>query len=85
MSAQFTHSRATDADANTQFRLGENSAAIKLMLASQDRMEKDIAEIKETLSIHRGERKATVYAAGGLGSLMMFILAVIGAKLGWTT
>jgi hypothetical protein len=79
------HSRASDSEASTQFRLGENSAAITLMLASQKRMETDIAEIKETLSIHKGERKATVYAAGGLGSLMMFILAVIGAKLGWTT
>lgn len=70
---------------SVDFRLGENSAAIRLMLASQDRMEADIAEIKDTLSMHKGERRIAVWGAGALGSALMFVLTIIGRKLGWTS
>lgn len=69
----------------TEFRLGENSAAIKLMLASQSRMELDIAEIRSALAERKGERRVSVYIAGGLGSVAMFLLTLIGRKLGLTS
>lgn len=79
------HMRSTDTTGSVDFRLGRNDQAITMMLASQARMELDIARIMSSLAERRGERRTAIWAAGAVGSIAMFLLSIIARKLGFTS
>jgi threonine dehydrogenase-like Zn-dependent dehydrogenase len=72
------------------YKLGQMDTAIKSLVASNERIEAAMAEmrvdietIKTTQAERRGERRVAVWAAGGIGSFAMLLLSAIGRKLGF--
>ena len=74
---------------SVDYKLGQIDASLKALAAAQTDIKatqtqqaSDIAEIKAALAEKKGERRAAHYIAGGIGSVVMLILTVIGKKIG---
>lgn len=75
---------------SVDYKLGQIDSSLKSLAAAQKEMKEtqalqssDIAEIKAALAEKRGERRATHYIAGGIGSVVMLLITAIGRKFGF--
>lgn len=70
--------------ADTERMLGRHEALIEQLAQDSAQMRADVRQILETLAERRGERRITLWLAGGAGAVASTIVGFVAKFFAWT-